>query len=113
MNLTLDESTRNGILSLEGEMTLPKAGEFKASLKEALGAADHIVIDLRRVSELDLSCLQLLCSAHRTSVGLNKGLGIATPRPEALRQWVERAGLTRHVGCPQDVHHTCLWSGGL
>jgi anti-anti-sigma regulatory factor len=112
MNFTLDESTRNGILSIEGEVTLPKAGEFKASLKEAFGAADHIEVDLRGVSELDLSCLQLLCSAHRTSVRLNKGFAIASPRPEVLHQWVERAGLTRHVGCPQDLHHTCLWSGG-
>ncbi|MGC8494785.1 MAG: STAS domain-containing protein [Syntrophobacteraceae bacterium] len=99
------------ILKLRGDWTIERAGELKPALLEALANSEQIVIDMGELSGLDLSTIQLLCSAHRKSIRCGKQLGLGERKPEALKRMVREAGLVRTVGCHKDPCKSCLWTG--
>lgn len=109
MEYKLEQSGAMGILTIDGELTVQYAHELKSALLKSLDNVDHLVLNLAKVTSIDLSCLQLLCSAHRTSGKLNKQLSLIGDRPEALQQAAKNAGYLRHVGCSYDAHKDCLW----
>jgi len=113
MGLDVGKSDDVEILALKGALTIECANELKSMLLDALNKKDHVVLNLEGVKEVDLSCLQLLCSAHRTSLKFHKQLTLAGRQPESFQQAVRDAGFTRQVGCHKDPHQKCLWIGGL
>ena len=110
MNLTT-EGKRTRLL-LEGELTVGRAGELLDLLRTALHRSDAIEIDLAGVTGMDLSCLQLLCAAHRTALRDGTALGVADPRNQVFRQAGEHAGFARRRKCRFDPQIDCLWNGG-
>jgi anti-anti-sigma regulatory factor len=101
-----------GVLVLDGELTVQRADELRAALMNSLSCAGHLVLSFENVTGIDLSCLQLLCAAHRTSAKLNKRLTITGRTPEVFKRAVEDAGYVRHAACIVDEGKGCLWMGG-
>jgi anti-anti-sigma factor len=112
IDLEMEDSGEMGVLTMDGELTIQRAAELKTALISSLASVEHLVLNLEKVAEVDLSCLQLLCSAHRTSVRSNKRLTWAGNRPESLARTVGDAGFVRHKGCVLDRDKSCLWVGG-
>ncbi|MCL4490600.1 MAG: STAS domain-containing protein [Nitrospirae bacterium] len=112
MDFNVEQSGAVGVMTIGGELTVQHADELKAALMRSLDAVDHLILNLDKVTEIDLSCLQLLCSAHRTSTELKKQLTITGNQSDALKQVIETAGYSRHVGCAFDCNKSCLWLGG-
>ena len=71
MDLEMVELAEAYVLKLDGSWTIERAQELKHALVEALKDSDHITIETEGLREVDLSALQLLCSAHRTSLRLS------------------------------------------
>lgn len=107
---TAGEGTR--ILKPSGELTVSCAAGFRDELLNALSSASAVEVDLSGVSEMDLSALQLLCSAHRTSVSMNRRLRLSETRPPAFEKIVRDAGYTRSAPCTKSCGHGCLWTEG-
>jgi len=105
-----DASSR--VLALSGMLTIHYAGEIKSALMEAFAGAEKLTCDLQRVSEIDLSGLQLLCAAHRMALDSGVSLTVCGLHGNAVPSVAQEAGFFRHVGCLQDVNKTCLWVGG-
>jgi anti-anti-sigma regulatory factor len=99
-----------GVLILEGDMTIQRAGELKQSLIESLDKATHLIIDVEKITEVDLSCLQLFCSAHRTSLKVNKTISLGENIPAIFWDTVKKAGYCRKTPCCDDKN--CLWIEG-
>ena len=78
-------------------------------LIKALIDADRVDVVFGSVTDMDISCLQLLCSAHRSASRMKKQLSLSGDWPELLKQTVEEAGYVRLAGCRLDVNHSCLW----
>ncbi len=97
------------MLALGGELTIEQAVEIKKVLMTALGNTARLILDLENVSEADLTCLQLLCSAHRMSIMLNKRLILSDKRSDAFRKLCKAAGFQRHTGCVLDKQESCIW----
>jgi ABC-type transporter Mla MlaB component len=112
MDVEMVQSAETGVLRLKGSWTIERAHELKQALVEALKGDDPFVIDLKGLAEADLSCLQLLCSAHRTSLRLGKQLELNQEKSGAFKRVVRDAGFVRTLGCHQDPHKSCLWVGG-
>jgi anti-anti-sigma factor len=108
-DFSLEQSGNVAVLAVNGPVTVERACELKEILMKALHGAEHVVFDLEGVTEVDLSCLQILCSAHRTSARLNKRITISKVRPEVFCRVAECAGFERHTGCVQDTTKSCLW----
>ena len=110
-NMDIPESSETGVLRLEGKWTVERAHELKQSLIEALKGGDHVVIELEELAETDLSCLQLFCSAHRTSLRLAKHLVLHEQKSETFKRMARDAGFVRTLGCHKDPWKNCVWQG--
>ncbi len=109
------ESTMSGdasVLRLQGECTVEHSNELKAVLISEMKKSDKLILDLGEVTEVDISFLQLLCSAHISSVKMNKQFSLNRNQPQLLIKLVNDAGYSRNMGCEHPDKH-CLWEGGI
>jgi anti-anti-sigma factor len=97
------------ILNLEGDLTIMHAAELKKILQEAIDNSQRVELNLENVTGLDLSCLQLFCSAHRTSLKLSRSISIHSTPPEVLKEAARDAGFQLNKGCKHDCNDSCLW----
>lgn len=96
-------------LAMNGNLTISRARAARDELHKALKNAQYIELDLESADEVDLSFLQLLCSAHRTSISLKKTLVIKNTIPAGFKKSIEENGFIRPRGCALDSSNTCLW----
>ncbi|MEI7811840.1 MAG: hypothetical protein WCJ01_05370 [Ignavibacteria bacterium] len=93
MNLTIDETEKKGILALDGSLTIIRATEIKNSLIDAMKKVQSLEVDISGAEDFDLSFLQLLYSAHKTSLGVKKNFSISAGYPEVFELLIKDAGL--------------------
>lgn len=86
------------VLKLEGKCTVEYAKELKAALLEGLDKSDTVLVDFAGVTEVDISCLQLLCSALGPSAERGKSVSIGADVPEQFRRLATDAGYLRALG---------------
>ena len=111
INFIEKEGGQVGVLRLEGDITVQQADELKQCLMQALGSVAKVYVDSSKTSCIDLSCLQLICSAHREATRMEKSFQLAELVPGQFRCFAEAAGFARHTGCSLDVTKTCVWVG--
>jgi anti-anti-sigma regulatory factor len=109
MNATFKQSGNKGFITLEGDLTLPNAEALKGICIKALLDADDVSIAMENVQNVDLSCLQLFCSAHRSAVRIKKHFAFSGSPPPAMRNAAKAAGYARLKGCKLDCEKSCLW----
>jgi len=112
MNPKKKNSDNVEVVALRGDLTIAHAADLKQLLHESLDRSQRIAVRLEDVTAVDLSCLQLLCSAHRTASTLDKRLTLEGARPSLFRQAMQQAGFMRQKGCSLNHNTTCLWCGG-
>jgi anti-anti-sigma regulatory factor len=112
MDVEMMRSAETGVLRLKGSWTIERAHELKQALVEALKGDEPVIVDLEGLAEADLSCLQLLCAAHRTSLRLGKHSALNQEQSGAFKRVVRDAGFARTLGCHGDPQTGCLWVGG-
>lgn len=104
---TEEEGTRE--LLLKGALVMQRAAELKEEIQKALGEVDTLIINLNETSEMDLSCIQLLCAAHRAAVALNKTLvRVGRPRATGIFQGMD---VTDAGSCSFASDQGCIWAG--
>jgi anti-anti-sigma regulatory factor len=103
------ESGKQGNIKLDGNLTVGQAEELRSLLIKAIIDAEEVHLDFGTVTDVDLSCLQLLCSAHRSASRMKKRVSLSDDWPEVFKKTVEEAGYSRNTGCRLDIDHTCLW----
>ncbi len=112
MKSQFSQSGKAGVLALDGELTLEHADELRSVfIKALINNAAQVVLNLEKATRVDFSCLQLLCSVHRTSTRLNKGISFSGILPDILKRAVAKAGFARCIGCDLDRQESCLWVG--
>ena len=109
MQATFNQSGSKSVITLEGDLTLPHTEALKAIFTKALQESDDVTIAIVTVDNVDLSCLQLLCSAHRSAMRLKKQVTFIGSPPQVFNDAVEAAGLARAAGCKLESGHRCLW----
>jgi anti-anti-sigma regulatory factor len=112
MNPEIAELKDHEIIKLAGELTIERAEELRKMLGDKLERTERLFLSFAEVTEVDVSFLQLLCSAHRTALKVQKCFWIDKDRPEALRSAIKEAGFVREQGCNLDFTHNCLWKEG-
>lgn len=115
MPVTIETSTDPAgtiIVKIAGEMTVPFASEIRENLVAAFEQSGTITADLNDVTEMDVSGLQILCSAHRSSILMNKEFRIVGREKDRVWESANASGQLRQRGCAQDICGTCIWTGG-
>ncbi len=96
------------ILTINGELTIQNAAALQGALIESLEGTEHLVLNFENVTEVDISCLQLLCSAHSTIIKLNRSFTINSSCPEAFKKAAVDSGYLQHETCATDCDKNCL-----
>ncbi len=108
MTFNIEQPGDIGVLTLQGSFGIQDIEELKTAFIKALHTADKVFVDIQGVAAVDISCLELFCSVHRTSVRLGKTVAFSSI-PESFSKVVNDGGLARHGGCRLDGDKTCLW----
>ncbi len=96
-------------LMVSGEVTIQNALAFRDALKEWVEKSDTLDLNMGGVADADLTCLQLLCSAHRSIMSMKKNLTVMGELPEAIGKAAREAGFVREQGCRGEESHRCIW----
>ncbi len=94
---------------LTGSLSLGSVGEVRTQLQHALSEADTVKILLQDIEDIDLSIIQIICSAHRTALLRNKALILQSHLPAVFIQIIEESGLQGHIGCSHGGKDGCVW----
>lgn len=95
---------------LEGDLTASRAEKIKAVFINALMSANEVIVAFRKIADVDLSFLQLLCSAHRSAVRVHKRVRFDGSFPQILKDTAGASGFLRLTGCKGDCGKSCLWT---
>jgi ABC-type transporter Mla MlaB component len=112
MGFSFEGPDQTGMIILKGELSIQQASRLKEMLSDSLTGAERLRINVEQIKGIDLSCLQVLCSAHRTAICSQKSIAVAGTRSEGFRRAVEGSGYAkgRNCGSPESV--SCLWKSG-
>lgn len=77
---------------MSGSLTITYISEIRERLLELYGKDEDIVLNLTDVTEVDLSGLQLLCSAEKSFGEEGRKMMIEKEYPEALIKAIEDTG---------------------
>jgi len=108
MNCTVTYQGDREVLVIAGELNIEHAQALKETLLQSLGGTGPLLLNLENVTAIDLSCLQLLCAAHRSWLTANRKLAIASCSG-VFSQTARDAGYSREMGCSIDADRSCLW----
>ncbi len=110
MAFGLGKTSKEGILVVEGALTVSRIAEVRDELFKAFKSSVKVVLDLRAVTEIDLSALQLCCSAHKTATRTKKSFELIDSSTGVVKNTAGMNGYLRQQGCSMDQNETCLWN---
>jgi anti-anti-sigma factor len=105
----VEESDDKKTLTINGELKIQDAAELQKVLIESLENTEHLDLNIENISGIDLSCLQMLCSAHRTTLSSNKRFTLSTGCSEIIREAVNVSGYQQFEGCELGRDSGCKW----
>jgi anti-anti-sigma regulatory factor len=112
-NKQIEQPKKEESVILEGSLTVDRAEELRLVLIKAIIDAGQVELTFGSVTGVDVACLQLLCSAHRSALRLQKRFVLSDKWPEPFKQAVIDAGYARLTGCRLDKDHSCIWVKNL
>jgi ABC-type transporter Mla MlaB component len=115
--LSIDEhQDESGVLCLQlgGAATIPAAAALREALLAALRNETSVRLNLAGITQLDLSCLQLFCSAHHSALDGQKTLALDGELSGYVSDVLRCSGFGRKRGCARSPEPaSCLWAGEM
>lgn len=96
------------LVNAAGDLTIEHAAKLREALVTALSSGTDVEIDMSRVETVDISCLQLLCSACKSA---NKA-GRTVTIEKSSRAFASRAASGGFVEMQCEVCDRCPVAGG-
>ena len=107
----IEGSGKSKVLALYGELTVPNAELFKNALIDAMQNADDLALNFTGITDADLSCLQIVCSAHKNAMNSCSSIKIDDNPPDIFKEALRDSGFLRLKGCMSDMQEKCLLTG--
>ena len=113
MALTRTCRENGEILITSGDrLTIENAAAFMLLLREGLEESQFVSLEFEDGVEVDITGLQLICSACRTAVACDKTFASHGPLPLALEKIIAASGAQRSAVCKHNLNLNCIWFGG-
>jgi hypothetical protein len=90
------------VVSSGDRLTIETIGDFIQSLRQGLNEARTVLVEFNPDVELDMTALQVLCSACKTAAAEGKNFKYRGLFPQALQELSVAAGAERHEHCSID-----------
>ncbi len=100
------------VISTGDHLTIANATDFSLCLRQALASAATVEVEFAAGVEVDITTLQILCSACKTAATEGRRLSARGAGIEALRQLIVAAGSERPGPCRLNHNNPCIWFGG-
>lgn len=113
--MSLNSSCReNGeiIVTSGNRLTIETAADFSRIVREALEASEKVAIEFESAVEIDITGVQILCSACKSAAQKSKTFSFQAPHPQSLTDIISSSGAERHAVCKHNNDSTCIWFGG-
>ncbi len=113
--MPLNSSVReNGeiIITSGDRLTIETAGEFSRIMTDALAASKNVAIEFDPEVEMDITGVQILCSACKSAARSGKTFSYHGLQPQALANIIISSGAERRSVCKYNNDSTCIWFGG-
>ena len=113
--MPLNSSVReNGeiVVTSGDRLTIENAAEFSRVLCEALDASKNIAIEFDPDVEIDITGVQLLCSACKSAANSGKTFSYNGLLPLKLTELIAASGAERNAVCKSNNNSICIWFGG-
>lgn len=113
--MPLNSSIReNGamIITSGDRLTIDTAADFSRVVLEALDASHSTAIEFEPEVAIDLTGVQIICSACRSAAEAGKTFLFHGPQPHALADIISACGGERHAHCKHNNDSNCIWFGG-
>ncbi len=94
-------------------LTIETIGDFAGQLRQSLSEGESVFIEFQDDVELDITALQVLCSACRTAAATGKKIMCRGPLPDSLGRLAATAGSERHDHCKINSTSCFRKLGGL
>ncbi|MHB8120846.1 MAG: STAS domain-containing protein [Desulfuromonadaceae bacterium] len=114
--MPLNSSVREngGIIVTSGaRLTIENAAEFSRILREALEASGNVAIEFEPAVEIDITGVQVICSACKSAAESGKTFSYQGARPQAMADIITSSGAERNSVCKHNNNSTCIWFGGI
>lgn len=115
-DLTLTHSTSSDgstlKISAAGRLAIDTASELHSLLLEET-TSTNILLDVSGIEEIDLAGMQLICSACRTALRVQKRFNFSGCMPPEVKKTIEGVGLQRQSTCKHKADLPCIWCGGI
>lgn len=109
VNFKIEHPGAVGVVTIHGTLTANNLHELKDAVMKAFTCAEHVIFNLRQVTEIDGSCFQILCCAHQASTQLNKHITLSCLPHESFTWKIRDARHEHSTDCVMDRTRTCLW----
>ena len=93
-------------------LTIETIAGFIQQVRNAMNVADTIVIEFHPDVEMDITALQVFCSAHTTATSNGKNLIHRGPIPKIMMELAMSAGAERCDHCINNRQHCFRQLGG-
>jgi anti-anti-sigma factor len=112
MGIKVENRDGKVIIFLGGDLNLTVSVEIKEAILVAESENKPIVIDLNEAESIDISCIQLLCSANR-QIGSEQGqLALVIGKnKELFKNILVKSGYNPGGSCSESPCEHCLWTG--
>ncbi len=111
MQLAVRDSGTLGVLTLRGSFCERHADELRSRLINGIDDTQRLIVDCNQVTAVDMTCLQLLCTASGVSRTMNKDFVIRGDRRSLFRKAVGATGYANCIGADPACFQNCLWLG--
>lgn len=101
------------VISSGNRLTIENVGEFARLVREGLQASQQVSVEFEPEIDIDITGIQVLCSACKTAAASGKTFSYSGPRSQALAEAIQACGAERHAVCKQNNNSTCTWFGGV
>lgn len=108
MDITIkknQDNTKKIIIS--GSLSVESVRQLHELLKTEIENKDPLSLDLQNVTDMDVAVLQLLCSAHKSSIKSGKTICLNI-LSDNLWELINRSGYFHNRGCSKG-YEPCLW----
>ncbi len=97
-------------VTISGELNIENASALKDILISSLEKTESVVVNLENLTDVDLSCLQLFCSAYKTADASGKCFTISGNCSLVFKDAIKDARFLQNAGCGLPCEKRCLWS---
>lgn len=108
----MENSKGQSLLRFEGDLTIESAMATKEAMLKAFDSPGTITVDLSGVDYADLSFFQLLCSAHKKAVKMDREMVLVGHKDSTMQALVDEIGFARTRECIAGRDVQCCWRTG-